>query len=148
MNRIRRRLIINRSVMIDRDDCDKRLGPIQCAVQRCRLGAIPGGADYNYVNWRQVQYSNSDDNNNNTRTEVRRQLLTRLVFYVTFIISKSPWNEVPEANWTQQNNYYWYYYNSNNNNWSIIFSTFLGTINLLHFTLLFVFTSSRYHIIF
>jgi len=32
--------------------------------------------------------------------------------------------------------------------WSLICSTFLGTINLLHFAPLFVFTSSRYHIIF
>jgi len=32
--------------------------------------------------------------------------------------------------------------------WLLICSTFLGTINLLHFTPLFVFTSSRYHIIF
>jgi len=31
------------------------------------------------------------------------------------------------------------------NKWSLICSTFLGTINLLHFTPLFVFTSSRYH---
>jgi len=34
------------------------------------------------------------------------------------------------------------------NKWSLICSSFLGTINLLHFTPLFVFTSSRYHIIF
>jgi len=34
------------------------------------------------------------------------------------------------------------------NKWSLICSTFLGTINLLHFTPLFVFTSCRYHIIF
>jgi len=32
--------------------------------------------------------------------------------------------------------------------WSLIILTFLGTINLLHFTLLFVFISFRYHIIF
>jgi len=31
------------------------------------------------------------------------------------------------------------------NKWSLICSTFLGTINLLHFTPLFVFISSRYH---
>jgi len=34
------------------------------------------------------------------------------------------------------------------NKWSLICSTFLGTINLLHSTSLFVFISSRYHITF
>jgi len=34
------------------------------------------------------------------------------------------------------------------NKWSLICSTFLGTINLLHSTFLFVFISSRYHITF
>jgi len=34
------------------------------------------------------------------------------------------------------------------NKWSLICSTFLGTINFLHFTSLFVFITSRYHIIF
>jgi len=32
--------------------------------------------------------------------------------------------------------------------WSLICSTILGTINFLHLTPLFVFTSSRYHVIF